>query len=298
MRTIVSLLVISLFLVSCAGQVPGTPVEETGKSPTSSTSPDQPAAYPVPLGDTPVPNTSAYPEPGTSGSISPSIPLSGYEPLPGDDALTRDKVMLDLASSHIDTTNPSQVQVILQVTLSDPCHQLRVVVTPPDAKNVINLEVYSLVDPGVGCITVIKSFTAIIHLGSFTIGRYSVLVNGEQLGEFGDAYAPQPGDEQLTQGEVFVDMAASQLLRTDTQPVQVSVLLKGDLPTPCHRLRVVTKEPDENNAINLKVYSLVDPDEICITVLEPFEAAIPLGSYSNGHIFVYVNGELLEEFDT
>jgi hypothetical protein len=230
---------------------------------------------------------------------APAIPASGYEPQPGDENLTRGQVFLDLASSQIisSAAEPSKVQAILQGNLPDPCHSLRVVVTPPDAQNVINLEVYSLVDPGAVCITVLKPFTASIPLGSYSTGQYSVMVNGEKLGEFGTGYGSQPGDDQLTRGQVFLDMTASKLLTTGTQPPMVSASLKGNLPTPCNQLRVVVTEVDKNNAINLEAYSLVASGVRCIDMLQPFEASIPLGSFSSGHYSVYVNGELLGEFD-
>jgi hypothetical protein len=42
----------------------------------------------------------------------------------------------------------------------------------------------------------------------------------------------------------------------------------------------------------------VDASQACITVLKPFSATIALGSYfSGGHFTVFVNGELVGEFD-
>lgn len=313
-----SLLVLSLLLGACAGAVPTTPAVVNGTPTIPLTQPGQtisataPTAYPGPVIE-PSPTSSTYPGPGegVSPTYSPYpgpnnqgigtwvIPPSGYEPQPGDDKLKRDQVFLELASSKITITdtNPSQVRAVLQGNLPDPCHSLRVVVTPPDMNNLINLDVYSLVDPGQACITVLKPFTASIPLGYYSAGQYTVMVNGEQLGEFGPGYEPQPGDANLKRGEVFVDLAASELLTTTTEPHQASATLKGNLPTPCHQLRVVVKQPDANKTINLEVYSVVDPAVICTDVLQPFEATIPLGEYSGGHYSVYVNGELLGEFD-
>ena len=296
-KSLVMLLIITLILAACAGPTSTAPVvTENPLTPTPRAS--VPTPYPEPVVVTPLPTISAYPEPGSPGTGTPVIPPSGYEPQPGDESLKRDRVLLELESSQIveSTAVPTQVKVSLQGNLSDPCHRLRVVVTPPDAQNTINLDVYSLVEPGLACITVLKPFIASIPLGSYTGGHYTVMVNGEKLGEFGSIYAPQPGDELLTRGEVFMDLANSQLLTTGIQPIQVSAFLKGDLPTPCHQLRVVTMEPNENDAINLEVYSLVDSSGICTTVLQPFEATIPLGNTSGEQRIVYVNGEVLGEF--
>ena len=127
--------------------------------------------------------------PGTQPTPTPlpSIPPSGYEPQPGDADLKRDQVFMDVGNSRvvIRESLPAQVSLILNGSLSDPCHQLRIVVTPPDANNVINLDAYSVVNPAVACITVLKPFAATIPLGSYTDGDYTVMVNGERLGLFG-----------------------------------------------------------------------------------------------------------------
>ena len=76
------------------------------------------------------------------------------------------------------------------------------------------------------------------------------------------------------------------------------VNLNGSLPDPCHELRVVRSGPDAENRIDLDVYAVVDPGDICITVIEPFSASIPLGSFEGGTYSVWVNGEKLGEFDS
>lgn len=109
-------------------------------------------------------------------------------------------------------------------------------------------------------------------------------------------YAPRTADSTLTRGEVFVQEMG--LLIRESYPPQISLNLSGDLPTPCHQLRVQVNEPDENNKIDVEAYSVVDPEMICIQVLEPFQASIDLGTFPSGHYSVWVNGELAGEFDS
>jgi hypothetical protein len=305
LKSIVTLLVLALLLAACGYPISTLPVAatETQTIPTPypgpiiSTIPVLP--YPEPVMETPLPPSPAYPEPGTPETGIPVIPPSGYEPQPGDNNLRRDQVFLELASSKIisTTTDPSQVTAILQGNLPDPCHSLRVVVTQPDANNVIILDVYSVVDPAEVCITVLEPFTANIPLGSYSGDQYTVMANGEKLGEFGTAYGPQPGDAKLTRDKVFLELENSNLVVMESYPVQVSANLVGSLSDPCHQLRVVLKPADAKNQINLEVYSLFDPNMACITVIQPFSATIPLGSFSDGHYSVKVNGQLLGEFD-
>ena len=127
-------------------------------------------------------------------AVPPTIPPSGYEPQPSDTNLERDQVSLAMEDSRvvIGESFPAPVSAILNGDLSDPCHQLRVVVTFTDAQDQINLEVYSLFDPSVACITVLKQFTVSIPLGSYTNSQYTVMVNGERLGLFDIGYGIAP----------------------------------------------------------------------------------------------------------
>lgn len=111
-----------------------------------------------------------------------------------------------------------------------------------------------------------------------------------------NAYLPQPGDSNFSRGNVFIEN--SDVLVMESFPVQIAWVLSGDLPTPCNQLRVVANPPDEGNRIQVEVYSVIDPAETCIQALEPFEANIGLGSFPSGHYSVWVNGEMVGEFDS
>ena len=108
--------------------------------------------------------------------------------------------------------------------------------------------------------------------------------------------APEPGDSDLTRGNVYINEAS--LIIRESFPPQVSLTLAGDLPTPCNQLRVESSPADAENKIVVDVYSVIDPDEMCTQVLEPFEESIDLGTFPTGHYTVWVNGELAGEFDS
>ena len=109
-------------------------------------------------------------------------------------------------------------------------------------------------------------------------------------------FAPMPGDENLTRGEVFVQ--ESSLLIRESFPPQIALTLKGELPTPCNQLRVQINPPDASNNINIDVYSVVNPDMMCTQVLKPFDENVELGTFPSGHYSVFVNQELVGEFDS
>ena len=63
----------------------------------------------------------------------------------------------------------------------------------------------------------------------------------------GDPFAPQPGDDRLMRGNVFIQ--EMDILIRESFPPQIALSLSGELPTPCHQLRVQVSEPDADNRI-------------------------------------------------
>jgi hypothetical protein len=85
----------------------------------------------------------------------------------------------------------------------------------------------------------------------------------------------------------------------ESYPIQVKLMLAGSLPTPCHRLRVVVPEPDDEGKIMIEVFSLVDPDQMCAQVLTPFEQYLDLDltNLLDGSFSVFINGEFTGAFN-
>ena len=108
-------------------------------------------------------------------------------------------------------------------------------------------------------------------------------------------YLPQREDGSLSRGDVFIDH--SELRIMESYPIQVVLVLQGALPTPCNQLRVIAKQPDEQNQIMVEAYSVIDPEQICIQVLESLDVNVGLGSFQTGHYSVWLNGKMIGEFD-
>jgi hypothetical protein len=109
-------------------------------------------------------------------------------------------------------------------------------------------------------------------------------------------YLPSPADGSLLRSEAYLDSA--ELLTLESFPLQFMLTLKGNLPTPCHNLRIAASPPDSDNKIVVDVYSVASSDAICVQALEPFEVNFPLGSFPIGTYMLYVNGELVAEFQS
>jgi inhibitor of cysteine peptidase len=106
---------------------------------------------------------------------------------------------------------------------------------------------------------------------------------------------PATTDSNLLRSNAYLDSA--ELLTLESYPLQFTLALKGNLPTPCNQLRVDVSQPDTENRIDVDVYSMVESGRICAQVLAPFEENVPLGSFPAGHYTLWVNGEQIAEFD-
>jgi hypothetical protein len=109
-------------------------------------------------------------------------------------------------------------------------------------------------------------------------------------------YLPSPADGSLTRSGVY--LGSVDLLTLESFPLQFMLILKGNLPTPCHQLRIAVNPPDTTDKIVVDVYSVANPDDICAQVLESFEVNYPLGSFPAGRYSLWVNGEMAVEFDS
>ncbi len=110
-----------------------------------------------------------------------------------------------------------------------------------------------------------------------------------------DNTIPRHQDKDLLQEAAFV--TSTDLLTMESFPLQFTLVINGDLPTPCNQLRVDVQPPTTDNKILVNVYSVVASDMMCTEMLQPFSENVPLGSFPAGHYTLWVNGEKVAEFD-
>ncbi|MCE5258631.1 MAG: hypothetical protein LLG44_06145 [Chloroflexi bacterium] len=225
-----------------------------------------------------------------------------YAPQPSDENLVRDPVAISLYEILLLPGNPLQFKLHLVGSTPTTCHVLRVAVPPADADGRIAVEAYALVESDAVPTQAIKPFDVTVSLAGYPAGQYTVWLNGELVGEMvlpeADAeepasYAPQPGDEDLTRGTVYIDSREIFLLKTN--PPQFRLSISGALPTPCHALRVVVPAADAEGRIDIEAYSLVKPGAMCAQVLEPFSTTISLAGYPAGQYSIWLNGDKVGE---
>jgi hypothetical protein len=165
---------ITLLLILAGGLVSGCAPSATQAVPTA-VPPAATATQLAPL--TPTVAVPAVPAAPTGAAPTPA----GGTAAPGG-TVKKGNVLLDFKGVSYDAIKK---QAILNLTgsLPTPCHKLQTDVTAPDAQNRIAVSVYSLVDPAVMCVQVIKPFETAVSLGSLASGTYTVTVNGDSVGE-------------------------------------------------------------------------------------------------------------------
>jgi hypothetical protein len=194
---------------------------------------------------------------------------------------------------------PVQVRLEISGMLTSACHEIETQVSGPDESGQITVEAVEELVEEAACAGGGETFREAIPIGDFTEGQYVILLNGDKVGEFdvgggAPAAPPQSGDDGRDRGPVYIDEA--ELTIKESFPVQVDLVVRGSLPTPCATLAWTADPPDEQGRIFVIAYSLQDPAVDCIQVLEAMEAELPIGSYSEGSYTVWLNGEQVGEF--
>jgi len=226
---------------------------------------------------------------------------SGAEPtlLPSDPVESED---LTIESAELVQAEswPVQIRMELAGTLPSACYSLDYAVIMPGTDGVIEVEARAKYDGGSECGQEAQPFRQGIGLGSYTEGNFEVLLNGEPVGEIRLASEPKaPGSSGpnagMTRGPVFIDEV--ELVILESFPVQIELVIRGALPTPCASLEWSVEPPDDKGRILVEAFSLQDPALDCIQVLQEMEERLAIGSYSAGSYSVWLNGELVGEFD-
>lgn len=174
-RKILIALFLIVFLSACA-QAGGPPAPSDANVPA-----DQPLATPYPGPNDPFSsgNPGAYPAPAVGSGAYPD-PLNPQ----GEDVKTqRGNVFVDSTEILTMESFPPQFMLSIKGHLPTPCHELRYLVHEPDADNRINIEAFSVFNSEEICVPVLESFEENLNLGSFPAGEYTVLLNGEQIGQ-------------------------------------------------------------------------------------------------------------------
>lgn len=108
--------------------------------------------------------------------------------------------------------------------------------------------------------------------------------------------AAPPDQSGEDRGPIYI--AEAQLLIMESFPVQISLQITGELPTPCDELVSSIAQPDAQNRIKVQLGSIPNSPAPCIQVLEPFSISLPINMQgaADGIYSVWLNGELVGEF--
>ena len=109
-----------------------------------------------------------------------------YAPQPGDSNLLVGEIKIDSSSVALAESNPPQVMVNFAYFQPTPCYKLRVEASGPNARNRIDLKAYAVAEKDKPCtlMALATPLQASLNLGSLPKGHYTVVLNGNQIGEF------------------------------------------------------------------------------------------------------------------
>lgn len=109
-----------------------------------------------------------------------------YAPQSGDSDRITDDISIESSGVSMAKSQPPQLLVNFEYFPPTVCHELRVEVSGPDGQNQIHLKAYAVAEKDQACILIAPAepLQANLNLGSFPSGQYTVVLNGNQIGEF------------------------------------------------------------------------------------------------------------------
>ena len=113
-------------------------------------------------------------------------------------------------------------------------------------------------------------------------------------GPVGSIPEPRPPIDGSVNGDVTITRA--DLLIMESYPIQVSLQVEGEKPTPCHEIFWTVE--DDGDTIEITMISQVNADQSCAQVIAPFAIAVPLGRWAEESRDVVLNGESVGSFDS
>jgi hypothetical protein len=113
-------------------------------------------------------------------------------------------------------------------------------------------------------------------------------------GPVGSIPEPRPPIDGSVSDEVSI--TGADLLIMESYPIQVSLQVDGEKPTPCHEIFWTVEDSGEK--IEITMISQVNSDQSCAQVIETFMISVPLGSWADESRDVYLNGELVGSFES
>jgi hypothetical protein len=95
--------------------------------------------------------------------------------------------------------------------------------------------------------------------------------------------ASSPTDAALPpQQRGRVTISALLISRNEERTALVDVVLRGELPDPCHRLAWMVRQTGRNYEIDAWSVPADGGEDLCVAAVQPFEEVIPLGELPPG----------------
>jgi hypothetical protein len=135
--------------------------------------------------------SACLPQPATELPPTASSPYvirgedNPFSPQPADSSNQRDEIILTSANlAERSDLTPIRNELLVSGSMPGTCNELRIKINPPDDEYQILIEVYSIADRKLKCESVFQQFEAVVLLGIYSPGRYTIWVNDHYVGDF------------------------------------------------------------------------------------------------------------------
>ena len=176
------------------------------------------------------------------------------------------------------------VQVTVEVTgwLPDSCtahHETHLT----QEGNTIIIQITTIRPQGFACATVVTEYQERVFIGTLPAGDYKVTVNGVEQ-QFRIEEPPDGGGVNIAN----MPIEEIEVLLAESDPVQVTVEVRGWLPDSCTEHHE-THQAQEGNSINIRITTIRPKGFACATVATDYQETVFIGTLPAGDYKVIVN---------
>ena len=184
-------------------------------------------------------------------------------------------------------SDPVQVIILVNGWLPDSCtahhetHQGR-------EGNTVTIKITTIRPRDLACATVVTDYQERVSIGTFPAGDYKVVVNDVEQ-QFRIEEPPDGGGVSI--GDMPI--AEIEVLLAESDPVQVTILVNGWLPSSCETHHE-TRQGREGNTITIQI-TTASQGEVCAAVETEYQEKVFIGALPAGDYTVIVN-DVEEQF--
>lgn len=200
--------------------------------------------------------------------VGEAVPPTSVPVEPGEEGYIEREALVESVQLKMTRSIPAQVIATIEGNLPDGCSELSEITQEVQGDRIL-IRVMTRRPVDAMCTEALVPFTETyqLDLKGVASGTYTVDVNGVETELVWEGAMAGPQMDDYLQGEALVDSV--QVLIMESMPVQVTLVIEGNLRDGCTELSEITQEVRDDRIV-IRVLTRRSKDAMCTQALVPF----------------------------